>query len=624
MKIFTVLIISFNNIFTIPQNINNDKSTAQSLIRSKRQNNESYELNLKKSKLTLKSSKDDNSKWNQKWEIKVNVENEFMPKNLPPRMKLNDWEFYVDKNDKITLPILKSLEYDLNWEKNSEPRYWENKDFLSYQNKKLKNIKMKVQEWDKNERYAKWKILEFNAQSEIKPSTDIDLPEKTTKFDGNHNYNDVVDNLDYLMIHRGDFDKFNYSYLYWTPVFNFIDILEKGYYKEFTIKNHGFKDESYFYHKTSSDKNVVNENVLKIKAFNKTLIAGNKYLQLIHGENEIWKYGTTNSNDYYLIKYLFGTLNYLNVRFSFLRYDPDLKNDIYLYFKNNIPSINNSDYKNVFNEIYEILGNFFASLFYATFDMDEKTHTEIDFKGVENYKKNYFIQIGFFYRSLITFYPKKYLVNIIGNSELLLRSYFFTFDKKMHQDNYNAINNTNSIYQIDFNVLKSYDNKLIALPTNKTANSINYLNTDIDIRYGINIFTLTFPLYHKGNISNYNFKIYDFNVLNSTAFIPDGSNNSEWDDLIPPPANCKYSGRWILTFNDIGCAIQNAGIKMINWILTASQIITILRPLAIIAKATVNFSTAIFPVFKTVPAFYYTFQFLIGFAIFLMILRIFV
>ncbi|WP_342189409.1 hypothetical protein [Spiroplasma endosymbiont of Dilophus febrilis] len=623
MKIFTVLIISFNNIFTIPQNINNDKSTAQSLIRSKRQNNESYELNLKKSKLTLKSSKDDNSKWNQKWEIKVNVENEFIPKNLPPRMKLNDWEFYVDKNDKITLPILKSLEYDLNWEKNSEPRYWENKDFLSYQNKKLKNIKMKVQEWDKNERYAKWKILEFNAQSEIKPSTDIDLPEKTTKFDGNYNYNDVVDNLDYLMIHRGDFDKFNYSYLYWTPVFNFIDTLEKGYYKEFTIKNYGFKNESYFYHKTSSDKNVVNENVLKIKAFNKTLIAGNKYLQLLHGENEIWKYGTTNSNDYYLIKYLFGTLNYLNVRFSFLRYDPDLKNDIYLYFKNNIPSINNSDYKNVFNEIYEILGNFFASLFYATFDMDEKTHTEIDFKGVENYKKDYFIQIGFFYRSLITFYPKKYLVNIIGNSELLLRSYFFTFDKKMHQDNYNAINNTNSIYQIDFNVLKSYDNKLIALPTNKTANSINYLNTDIDIRYGINIFTLTFPLYHKGNISNYNFKIYDFNVLNSTAFIPDGSNNSEWDDLIPP-ANCKYSGRWIPTFNDIGCAIQNAGIKMINWILTASQIITILRPLAIIAKATVNFSTAIFPVFKTVPAFYYTFQFLIGFAIFLMILRIFV
>ncbi|WP_339024856.1 hypothetical protein [Spiroplasma endosymbiont of Agriotes lineatus] len=55
----------------------------------------------------------------------------------------------------------------------------------------------------------------------------------------------------------------------------------------------------------------------------------------------------------------------------------------------NIPSINNSDYKNVFDEIYEILGNFFASLFYATFDMDEKTHTEIGFKGVDNYKKDH-------------------------------------------------------------------------------------------------------------------------------------------------------------------------------------------------------------------------------------------
>ncbi|WP_342263388.1 hypothetical protein [Spiroplasma endosymbiont of Clivina fossor] len=355
----------------------------------------------------------------------------------------------------------------------------------------------------------------------------------------------------------------------------------------------------------------------------KLYASGNDYLQLLHGESEIWKYNTENTNDYYLIKYLFGTLNYLNVKFSFLRYDPDLRNDIYFYFKNNIPSINNSDYKNIFDEIYEILGNFFASLFYATFDMDEKTHTEIDFKGVDNYNKDYFIQIGFFYRSLITFYPKKYLINVTGNSELLLRSYFFTFDKKTHQENYNAIKNNNSIYQIEFNVLKSYDNKLITLPTSKTVNSINYLNTDIDIRYGINIFTLTFPLYHKDNTSKYNFKIYDFNVLNSTAFIPDGSTNSEWDDLIPPP-NCKYSGRWIPTFNDIGCAIQNAGIKMLNWMLTASQIITILRPLAIIAKATVNFSTAIFPVFKTVPAFYYTFQFLIGFAIFLMILRIFV
>ncbi|WP_215826010.1 hypothetical protein [Spiroplasma endosymbiont of 'Nebria riversi'] len=616
MKIFTMLIISFNNIFITPQNINNDKTTVQSLIRNKRESEKTYVLNLSNVKIQITYN------YNDKYEI----------------------DFYNTKKEEI-INVPKWLKYDgtssceENWRPNCglKSLHFEKNDIVWNELKRLKITIKNDKMFDKTEFIASnihvkianetiatpIKILSFKAETQTKPTTDIDLPEATTRFDGTHNYTDIIDNLDYLMIHRGDFDKFNYSYLYWTPVFNFIDTLEKGYYKEFAIKNHGFKDESYFYHKTSSDKNVVNENILKIKAFNKTLIAGNNYLQLLHGEAEIWKYNTKSTNDYYLIKYLFGTLNYLNVKFSFLRYDPELRNDIYLYFKNKISSINNSDYKNVFNEIYEILGNLFASLFYATFDMDKKTHTKIDFKGVDNYNKDYFIQIGFFYRSLITFYPKKYLINVTGNSELLLRSYFFTFDKKTHQDNFNAIKNNNSIYQIEFNVLKSYDNKLIAVPTKKTANSINYLNTDIDIRYGINIFTLTFPLYHKGNTYNYNFKIYDFNVLNFTAFIPDGSNNSEWDDLIPP-ANGKYSGRWIPTFNDIGCAIQNASIKMLNWMLTASQVITILRPLAIIAKATVNFSTAIFPVFKTVPAFYYTFQFLIGFAIFLMILRIFV
>ncbi|WP_346350378.1 hypothetical protein [Spiroplasma endosymbiont of Calodromius spilotus] len=638
MKIFTVLIISFNNIFTIPQNINNDEITTQSLIRNKRQNNQIYEKevkleNLKEVEIENIQQHHDELKIIIKVPININKKN--LEEVLKERPKPTN-----DKLEFITPAFSKNNEIRKNIE-DLTGKYGkiinQNNNRKTYKIQKFIQLEMTINYYDHSSGYR----IEINPRKTFiikteKDTTDIDLPEITKKFDGNHNYNDVVDNLDYLMIHRGDFDKFNYSYLYWTPVFNFIDTLEKGYYKEFTIKNHGFKDESYFYHKTSTilpnseiidptnatkievikkikkrlnekinnlagvnnaiegidynteikdnDNNYLddsttfdlttdnvadrtftvkftaietstqlqgtntikmvipkqddnNDNVLKIKAFNKTLIAGNNYLQLLHGENEIWKYDTTRANDYYLIKYLFGTLNYLNVKFSFLRYDPDLKNDIYLYFKNNIPSINNSDYKNVFDEIYEILGNFFASLFYATFDMDEKTHTEIDFKGIENYKKDYFIQIGFFYRSLITFYPKKYLVNIIGNSELLLRSYFFTFDKKMHQENYNAINNTNSIYQINFNVLKSYDNKLITLPTSKTANSINYLNTDIDIRYGINIFTLTFPLYHKGNISNYNFKIYDFNVLNSTAFIPDGSNNSEWDDLIPP-ANC--------------------------------------------------------------------------------------
>ncbi|WP_342189772.1 hypothetical protein [Spiroplasma endosymbiont of Dilophus febrilis] len=624
MKIFTVLTISLNNIFTIPQNINNDEITTQSLIRTKRQNNKIYNFEIKNLQ-KVRFHFGDRETWPTTRLIEVNIKKEDninLNEKLPEFKNLNDFTFKFIQS-----------EFSNNKNKQDEIRQLittygtkvGKKEWIINKKITIKAQGTNLNDYKQDDNTTDYSLICTNDfEIEIKKdSTDIDLPETTINFDGNHKYSDVIDNLDYLMIHRGDFDKFNYSYLYWTPVFNFINTLEKGYYKEFTIKNHGFKNESYFYHKTSSSKDEINTNILKIKAFNKTLIAGNNYLQLLHSESEIWKYDTANDNDYYLIKYLFGTLNYLNVKFSFLRYDPELKNDIYLYFKNNIPSINNSEYKNVFDEIYEILGNFFSSLFYATFDMDEKTHTEIDFKGVDNYNKNYFIQIGFFYRSLITFYPKKYLINIIGDSELLLRSYFFTFDKKTHQENFNAIKNNNSIYQIEFNVLKSYDNKLITLPTSKTANSINYFNTDIDIRYGINIFTLTFPLYHKTNTSNYNFKIYDFNVLNSTAFIPDGSTNSEWDDIIPP-ANCKYSGRWIPTFNDIGCAIQNAGIKMINWMLTASQIITILRPLAIIAKATVNFSTAIFPVFKTVPAFYYTFQFLIGFAIFLMILRIFV
>ncbi|WP_342264753.1 hypothetical protein [Spiroplasma endosymbiont of Clivina fossor] len=624
MKIFTVLIISFNNIFTIPQNINNDKITTQ-LVRNKREDNKIYDFeikNLQKVKFYFSPSK------NYLTQVQINkIDNNNLNEKLPELRYLNNLSFKFtqelqnnqSKQNKIRQLITTHGQEitEINGSK-----FWviNKKITIKAQGTNLTNFKESVINniWD----YTLNSTNDFEIETK-KESTDIELPTTTTNFDGNHKYSDIIDNLDYLMIHRGDFDKFNYSYLYWTPVFNFIDTLEKGYYKEFTIKNHGFKNESYFYHKTSTDLNNINENILKIKAFNKTLIAGNNYLQLLHGEKEIWKYDTANANDYYLIKYLFGTLNYLNVKFSFLRYDSELKNDIYLYFKNNIPSINSNNYKNTFDEIYEILGNFFASLFYATFDMDEKTYTEIDFKGLENYNKDYFIQIGFFYRSLITFYPKKYLINVTGNLELLLRSYFFTFDKKTHQENYNAFKNKNSIYQIDFNVLKSYDNKLITILSEPINSKINYLNTDIDIRYGINIFTLTFPLYHKGNNSNYSFKIYDFNVLNSTAFIPDGSTNSEWDDLIPPP-NCKYSGRWIPTFNDIGCAIQNAGIKMLNWMLTASQIITILRPLAIIAKATVNFSTAIFPVFKTVPAFYYTFQFLIGFAIFLMILRIFV
>ncbi|WP_342264337.1 hypothetical protein [Spiroplasma endosymbiont of Clivina fossor] len=46
MKIFTVLIISFNNIFTIPSNINNEKTTVQ-LVRNKRENDKIYNFEIK-------------------------------------------------------------------------------------------------------------------------------------------------------------------------------------------------------------------------------------------------------------------------------------------------------------------------------------------------------------------------------------------------------------------------------------------------------------------------------------------------------------------------------------------------------------------------------------------------
>ncbi|WP_215826577.1 hypothetical protein [Spiroplasma endosymbiont of 'Nebria riversi'] len=55
MKIFTVLTISFNNIFTIPPNINNDETTTQ-LIRTKRQNDKIYNFEIKNLKKSIFSS----------------------------------------------------------------------------------------------------------------------------------------------------------------------------------------------------------------------------------------------------------------------------------------------------------------------------------------------------------------------------------------------------------------------------------------------------------------------------------------------------------------------------------------------------------------------------------------
>ncbi|WP_215826213.1 hypothetical protein [Spiroplasma endosymbiont of 'Nebria riversi'] len=69
------------------------------------------------------------------------------------------------------------------------------------------------------------------------------LPTTITKNDGEYQYNQFQDKLDYLMIQRRDFDKFNYSYLYWVPIFNFFDDNFK-YMSEISIKLNGFKQNS--------------------------------------------------------------------------------------------------------------------------------------------------------------------------------------------------------------------------------------------------------------------------------------------------------------------------------------------------------------------------------------------
>ncbi|WP_339024493.1 hypothetical protein [Spiroplasma endosymbiont of Agriotes lineatus] len=150
--------------------------------------------------------------------------------------------------------------------------------------------------------------------------------------------------------------------------------------------------------------------------------------------------------------------------------------------------------------------------------MDASTYVELDYKGMQQIPKNV-LQMRFFYRSLITFYPKQYLINFgstIENSEnMIFRSYFFVKDKQIS----NGFNTGKNSYQIDFNVLKAYDNQL----WNATSNKLHFYNAKVDVMYGINIFMLTFPLYKKQNESTeYHYFLYDFNILNLTAFIGGG------------------------------------------------------------------------------------------------------
>ncbi|WP_346350387.1 hypothetical protein [Spiroplasma endosymbiont of Calodromius spilotus] len=219
MKIFTVLIISFNNIFTIPQNINNDEITTQSLIRNKRQNNQIYEKevkleNLKEVEIENIQQHHDELKIIIKVPININKKN--LEEVLKERPKPTN-----DKLEFITPAFSKNNEIRKNIE-DLTGKYGkiinQNNNRKTYKIQKFIQLEMTINYYDHSSGYR----IEINPRKTFiikteKDTTDIDLPEITKKFDGNHNYNDVVDNLDYLMIHRGDFDKFNYSYLYWTP-----------------------------------------------------------------------------------------------------------------------------------------------------------------------------------------------------------------------------------------------------------------------------------------------------------------------------------------------------------------------------------------------------------------------
>ncbi len=448
------------------------------------------------------------------------------------------------------------------------------------------------------------------------------LPTVITKNDGEYQYNQFQDKLDYLMIQRRDFDKFNYSYLYWVPIFNFFDDNFK-YMSEISIKLNGFKQNSKFnlsrknsYPKPDMMEKVIFRelsfssfgDVITIKTEHGSIVGNNEFLE--NGKS-ILKFGSVTSFGRDFINTFFGQINYYGNTFHFLRYDDKLKADFkhfILYYQKDLTI----DFINgLFNKIYKVLGEFFVQFFYASFDTDTSTYVELDYKGMQQIPKNV-LQMGFFYRSLITFYPKQYLINFGSTMEnsknMIFRSYFFVKDKQIA----NGFNTGKSSYQIDFNVLKAYDNQL----WNSTSNKLHFYNAKVDVMYGINIFTLTFPLYKKKNESTeYHYSLYDFNILNSTAFIGGGISGN-MDDLIPTPS-CSYWG----LFSAISCGIQHASVSVLNWLLGLSGINLLIRPLADIAKTTINFTKTAFPVFEVIPAFQMLFEFVVPLAILLMILK---
>ncbi|WP_375315158.1 hypothetical protein [Spiroplasma endosymbiont of Tipula paludosa] len=344
-------------------------------------------------------------------------------------------------------------------------------------------------------------LTSFSAEMPPLPEKDNEqpLPTEITKNDGEYQYNQFQDKLDYLMIQRRDFDKFNYSYLYWVPIFNFFDENFK-YMSEISIKLNGFKQNSKFslsrknsYPSGFIEKVIFRElsfssfgDVITVKTEHGSIVGANEFLE--NGKS-LWKSGSRTSFGRDFINTFFGQVNYYGNTFHFLRYDDKLKTDFkdfMLYYQKDLTV----DFINgLFNKIYKVLGEFFVQFFYASFDTDASTYVELDYKGMQQIPKNV-LQMGFFYRSLITFYPKQYLINFgstIENSKnMIFRSYFFVKDKQI----VNGFNTGKSSYQVDFNVLKAYDNQL----WNTTSNKLYFYNAKVDVMYGINIFTLTFPL----------------------------------------------------------------------------------------------------------------------------------
>ncbi|WP_375315656.1 hypothetical protein [Spiroplasma endosymbiont of Tipula paludosa] len=163
----------------------------------------------------------------------------------------------------------------------------------------------------------------------------------------------------------------------------------------------------------------------------------------------IWLDGWTED----FINTFFGQINYYGNTFHFLRYDDKLKTDFKDFMFFYLKDLTSEYYFSLFDKIYKVLGGFFTQFFYASFDMDASTYVGLSYKGMQEIPKNV-LQMGFFYRSLITFYPKQYLINFgstIENSKnMIFRSYFFVEDKRI----INGFNKGESSYQINFNFAK--------------------------------------------------------------------------------------------------------------------------------------------------------------------------